>query len=75
MSVHRAPISKLAYSVEEVSRLVPMGHSKIYEEIAAGRLVARKNGRQTLILAHELADYLEALPRISAAGLSKRPSD
>lgn len=57
-------LDKLAYSVADLEALTPFGHSKIYEEIAAGRLIARKNGRQTYFLPEEVRAWLEAGPPI-----------
>ncbi|THD38421.1 MAG: DNA-binding protein [Sphingomonas sp.] len=53
---------KLAYSIEETVASTGIGRSTIFEEIKAGRLKARKRGRSTIILAGDLAEYLEALP-------------
>jgi len=41
-----------------------MGATKAYEEIKAGRLVARKVGRRTIILDEDLKAWLDALPRV-----------
>jgi hypothetical protein len=48
----------LAYSIDEL----PIGRTKAYAEIAAGRLRAVKSGQRTLILADDLRDYLASLP-------------
>ncbi|THD63774.1 MAG: DNA-binding protein [Bradyrhizobium sp.] len=52
---------KLAFSIEEA--VAASGVGRTFEEIKAGRLVARKCGRRTLILKHDLALWLDALPR------------
>jgi excisionase family DNA binding protein len=57
----------LAYTLDTACRLAAVSKSYIYEEIAAGRLVARKRGRRTVILADELEGWLHALPRAEAA--------
>jgi hypothetical protein len=54
---------KLAFSIEEAVAASGVGRTLIFEEIKAGRLVARKCGRRTLILKHDLALWLDALPR------------
>ena len=51
-----------AYSIDDVIERVPFGRSTIYEEIKAGRLIARKVRGRTLILPADLTSYLAALP-------------
>jgi hypothetical protein len=60
--LHYAPLPKLAYTIPEVTEVTGIGRTSIYEEIAAGRLVARKRGSSTIILAEDLAAYLAGLP-------------
>ena len=55
-------MDKLTYTIDQIARAGPLSRSKIYEEIAAGRLKARKAGRRTVILAQDYQAYLEALP-------------
>jgi hypothetical protein len=50
-----------AYSIEQVLERVPYGREKLYQEIRSGRLIARKSGRRTLILAKDLNSYLDTL--------------
>ena len=52
----------LAHSVDEAAEVANLGRSFIYEEIRAGRLVARKAGSRTLILHPDLVNYLANLP-------------
>ncbi len=40
-----------------------MGRTKIYEHINKGQLLARKNGRRTLILKEDLEIFLQNLPK------------
>ena len=54
--------SRLAHNIDEVSDVSGSGRTKIYEEIKAGRLKARKLGRRTLVLDHDLRDWLNSLP-------------
>jgi hypothetical protein len=56
-----AVIRKPGYSIGEVLGLVPIGRSKLYEEIGAKRLRITKCGRRTMILAPDLARWLTAL--------------
>jgi hypothetical protein len=55
------------YSIAELVRTGPLSRSKLYSEIAAGRLKARKAGRRTVILAQDYQAYFEALPLVSSA--------
>ena len=55
-------VTPLAYTVEDALAASGIGRTKFYEEIAAGRLKARKVGTRTLVLAPDLAAWLEALP-------------
>lgn len=57
-----APIQKLAYSISEAARVAPFCRTRVYEELKAGRLKARKAGRRTLILSDDLAAWLRDLP-------------
>ncbi len=52
----------LAYSVEDAARRAATSKSFIYQEIAAGRLVARRRGRGLVLLHSELDAWLRALP-------------
>ena len=55
-------MEKLAYSIREAVEAGAGSRTKLYEAIAAGTLKARKRGRSTVILAADLAQYLESLP-------------
>lgn len=44
----------------------PFGRTKLFADIAAGRLVARKVGRATVILPDDYRRYLEGMPRTSS---------
>ena len=59
--------AKLAYSVEEFGAVAGLGRTKLYAEIAAGRLRARKAGKRTVILAEDGRDYLASLPELPSA--------
>lgn len=55
-------MEKLAYSIEEVTEVAPLGRDKVYAAINAGKLKAKKEGRNTVILAEDLREYLRSLP-------------
>jgi hypothetical protein len=61
------PIAKLAYSMPEAVEVTGISRSMLYEEIGAGRLIARKRGSSTIILATDLNDFLTALPVMAGA--------
>jgi len=52
----------LAYSLPEAVRASGLSRSTLYEQIAAGKLRARKLGARTLILRTELETFLAGLP-------------
>jgi len=56
--------SSLAYSVAEACARSGIGRTAIYDMINSGKLIARKRGRRTLILADDLRRCLELLPPI-----------
>jgi hypothetical protein len=53
---------RLAYTIPDLIRDTGAGRSKIYQEIAAGRLKVRKLGKRTLVLHGDAMAWLEALP-------------
>ena len=61
------PPEPFAYSINDLCDGGPFGRSFIYEEIRAGRLIARKAQGRTIILPSDLKAYLAALPTIKAA--------
>jgi excisionase family DNA binding protein len=54
-----------AMTVKEFSARYRLGHTKIYEEISAGRLRAVKCGTRTLILARDAAAWERSLPTLA----------
>jgi excisionase family DNA binding protein len=58
---------KAAFSVAEVAHICGLSRSTLYIEMASGRLPFRKLGARRLILAADLADFLQALPSGSKA--------
>ena len=76
----QADLSNLAYSIGELADKGPIRRSSIYNQIAAGRLRARKIGRRTIILDEDWRAFFAGTPIVEpakkAAGLtapSRRP--
>jgi excisionase family DNA binding protein len=64
------------YTISEVCGLARVGRSYVYGEVRAGRLLARKLGRSTRILARDLDAWLSAAPVIApsaAPDAARRP--
>jgi hypothetical protein len=55
---------RLSLSPEEASALTGIGLTSIKTATYTGALVARKNGKNTVILPDDLKAWLKALPRI-----------
>ena len=55
---------RAAYTVKETLQQIGIGKSKLYRELADGRISARKVGRKTIFLAEEVQRYLASLPRV-----------
>jgi excisionase family DNA binding protein len=62
-------MSALALTIHEAAKAVSIGRSSLYEEIAKGRLQARKLGRRTLILVEDLNRWLSTLPLTNDIGV------
>jgi excisionase family DNA binding protein len=54
-----------AMTVKEFGARYRLGHTKIYEEISAGRLRAVKCGSRTLILARDARAWERSLPALA----------
>jgi hypothetical protein len=67
--------SKFAYSISELANKGPIRRSSIYNQIAAGKLRARKIGRRTVILDEDWRAFLESTPVIAPAKRADEPSD
>jgi hypothetical protein len=68
-------LHRLGYSIEHLSKEVDVGRSTIYHEIAAGRLVARKVGRRTIVRRSDAVRWLRALPQLAAGALTDKQTD
>lgn len=54
------PASKLAFSIAEAVKATSVGRTRLYEEIAAGRLPTFKIGKRTLIATEDLRAWLDS---------------
>jgi excisionase family DNA binding protein len=56
-------MNKLSYTIEEAVGLTNICRTRLYAEIAAGRLPSVKVGRSTRVLHEDLHSWLHSLPR------------
>jgi hypothetical protein len=61
-------LSKAYHNISELAKWDKCGRTKIYEEIAAGKLRAKKRGRNTIVLDEDWLEYLRNLPDAVASG-------
>ena len=57
----------LAYTVDEACKRSRTSRAFLYQEIASGKLRAKKRGRRTVILPADLQSWLESLPNFEPA--------
>jgi hypothetical protein len=67
LATKSATIAKRAHSIEEMAARYDSSRTAIKEEIRAGRLVARKFGRRTIILDEDERAWANSLPRVQPA--------
>ncbi len=60
-------LEPLAYTIEEFCLVAKVGRTTVYKEIAAGRLIARKVGRRTIILPSDSQSWLANLAQARVA--------
>jgi hypothetical protein len=60
-------LPRRGYSIPDFCETYDVCRSKAYQEIAAGRLKARKAGRRMIIATEDAEDWFGKLPRIEAA--------
>jgi excisionase family DNA binding protein len=53
---------KLSYTISEAAAALGISKSALYEELAVGKLTAKKRNTTTLISAEVLRAYLDGLP-------------
>jgi excisionase family DNA binding protein len=61
----------LAYSIAEACEVARIDRTSIYEAINSGKLIARKNGRRTVILSDDLRRWLQSLRVTNSKSLLK----
>ena len=54
-------------SVNEFLRFANIGRTKLYQEIAAGRLTVRKIGRKTVIAVSDAYTWVDSLPTVEVS--------
>ena len=64
------PAPKGAYRPREFEQRYGIGHTKLYAEIAAGRLIARKLGKATVILHEDAEAWAHSLPVVTPGQVS-----
>ena len=62
MPVHEV----IAVTVQDACERIGIGRTKLYAEIKAGRIEARKAGGRTLVLVPSLRAYIDSLPAFNA---------
>jgi hypothetical protein len=67
-----AKTARIGSSVDEFAARNGVGKDKVYHEIAAGRLIARKIGKRTIIFADDEAQWRANLPRLDLGGAKPR---
>jgi excisionase family DNA binding protein len=72
---NRRSLRRLGYSIEHLAKEVDVGRSTIYNEIAAGRLIARKVGRRTVVRRSDAIRWLRSLPQLAAGDLTGKQTD
>jgi hypothetical protein len=60
-----------AMSIDGFCKGYGIGRTKVYEEINAGRLKARKAGRRTIITVDDAEDWLSRLANNEAGGAAR----
>jgi len=68
-------IGQRAFSIDEFCRRYGLGRTKAYEEVASGRLCARKIGRRTIITEDDAESWLRHLPPVKTTNGKRIFSD
>jgi hypothetical protein len=70
----RANAPNKAFTLPQLAADGPLCRSALYREIREGRLMARKAGRSTIVLAQDWDTFLRSLPRLGADVAAPEPS-
>lgn len=62
MSLPNEQTTPIVYTVEQAMKALGVGKSKLYEELNAGRIKAKKSGHRTLIPHASIQEWLANLP-------------
>ena len=62
MAIHEQKRAPMGLTINEAAQIAGVGRSTIYEELASGRLSARKCGTRTIIPAPALQEWIDRLP-------------
>lgn len=54
-------VTPLAYTIKDAVKLTGISRSRLYEELKAGNLIAKKSGRNTLIPHESIENWLKNL--------------
>ena len=71
----RRQTARLAYSIERLAKESDISRSVIYEEIAGGRLIARKIGRRTIVRRSDALRWLRSLPPLDPTANNGGPAE
>lgn len=66
---------KLAYSIQELSRMSGLGRTFLYEEVSRGRLVLTKAGRRSIVLRDDALAWIAKLPKLARSPSTKGGRD
>jgi hypothetical protein len=67
--------TRLAYTIVHLAESAGVGRSMIYDEIRAGRLVASKAGRRTIVTRENAKAWLRGLPTANTSIRDTRPDE
>jgi excisionase family DNA binding protein len=69
--MHASIEQKISFTIEQAVKATGIGRTAIFAAIKSGRLVARKNGRRTLIASSDLQQFISNLPTVDRESMKK----
>src|SRR5262245_27054167 len=69
-----APSPKRAYRLLEFSDVYGVSRDRAYDDIRSGDLIARKVGKNTIVLADDAERYIASFPRLELPVQDERPN-